>query len=209
MMYNWTPDIIRFMADASRLSDYFDVLAKKIFDEVGPKTNVCDAGCGLGQLAIALSKYYPRVTGIDINQAATDFFAKTISDNRIENVNVINADITKYIPQQKYDLMVFNYFGDMEQILKAKALSSYGTTIIIKRDCNKQDALSVLKDRNLCFKELEFNHDLGQPFKTMEDARLFCEIYNKGINKLDISKTDDKDFPFYMKHIKKSSILII
>lgn len=233
MMYKWTPDIIRFIDDASKYSNYFEVLAKTIFEKLGNAQNVCDAGCGLGQLAIELSKYYPQISGIDINKNATDFFLNRVKETGIENVKVINADVTNYKPDQKYDLMVFNYFGDINQILESSSEYCCGKTVIIKRaykshrfsfedkpitTFNRQSAVDVLREKNIPYQELGFSHEFGQPFKSIDDAVLFFETFSHDTNRSLINrenvlkklvKTEDKNFPYYMQHIKESCILII
>lgn len=229
MMYQWTPDMIRFMNDASKKTDYFKDLASLIFKEIGAASNVCDAGCGLGQLANELQTYYPCVTGIDINHDAIEFFNK----NKNKEVKVIEADLNAYNPKVKFDLMVFNYFGDIKQIINIHKNCCCGKSVVIKRNYkshrfsferkpinsyNRETAVDYLIKNNISYKELSFVHEFGQPFKNLDDAVLFFNTYSRDEDRSIITKenvarrltkTDDSTFPFYMQHTKESSILII
>lgn len=55
-MFRWNKDMIRFLQDASEFCDYHGNLAARIMQEL-PDGDICDAGCGLGYLSLALSPY--------------------------------------------------------------------------------------------------------------------------------------------------------
>lgn len=230
MMYKWTPDMIRFMDDASSNSDYFKVLAETVFKEAGNAENVCDAGCGLGQLAVELKKYYPAVCGIDINRDAIDFFKNKAAGT---DIKIINADMLTYSPEKKFDLMVFNYFGDIKDILKIRERCCCGKTVIVKRSYtshrfsfenkpinsfNRQNTVDYLKQSNITFREIPFSHEFGQPFRSIDDALLFFNTYSRDTDRslinrdnilTRITETDNTEFPYYMQHVKESSIIIL
>ena len=59
-MSRWTPDIVRFMADAAERGTYFRDLAGLARGLVPRGGRVLDAGCGMGQLALTPWTARPR-----------------------------------------------------------------------------------------------------------------------------------------------------
>ena len=53
----WTPDMVRFMADAIRVNGSCAAMAAALSQVLPPGARVCDAGCGLGGLSLALAPY--------------------------------------------------------------------------------------------------------------------------------------------------------
>ena len=53
----WTEESIAFLRDAAAMSDYYRVIAGKIAPHLPENAHVCDAGCGIGELSIALAPY--------------------------------------------------------------------------------------------------------------------------------------------------------
>ena len=64
-MYHWTADGIGWMADASRQTDFYRLLAAELAPYLKPEDRICDAGCGLGFLSLALSPYVRSVTAAE------------------------------------------------------------------------------------------------------------------------------------------------
>lgn len=54
MMQLWVEDMIRFMRDASEYGTYNQELANLLAPELTRDMHICDAGCGLGYLSLAL-----------------------------------------------------------------------------------------------------------------------------------------------------------
>ena len=70
MMFLWKPDMIRFMRDASEHTGYHADLAARIVPHLKEGARVCDAGCGLGYLSLALAPLAAQVTAVDRNADA-------------------------------------------------------------------------------------------------------------------------------------------
>ena len=51
MRQRWTPDTIRFLRDAAANSNYYQQIARRAAAFFPRSARVCDAGCGLGELA--------------------------------------------------------------------------------------------------------------------------------------------------------------
>ncbi len=54
MSFAWTPERVRFMANADAHTDYYQKLARWLAPWLPKNGHVCDAGCGLGSLSLAL-----------------------------------------------------------------------------------------------------------------------------------------------------------
>ncbi len=195
MMQRWSRDTIRFMTDASQYGAYYKELTAALLPYLPTQGHVCDAGCGLGYLAKELSKYCKEVTAIDASAAALEGL---LQGERGENLKVIQGDILQM--EGDYDAMVFCYFGKAEEILTLGARQCRDKVLVVRRDCSehrfstatvqrKQHSINTLTRR---LQELGIPHftqglslELGQPFRSFEDALCFFELYNKSPEAVD------------------------
>lgn len=92
-MFEWTPKMIDFMRDASEYNNYHEILSKKIKNYFNFNSHICDAGCGLGYLSLAVSDKFEKVTSIDVSDVAIDVLKNNISENNYRNINIIEGDI--------------------------------------------------------------------------------------------------------------------
>lgn len=89
----WTPDIVRFMEDADRLSPYFGQLAGIAAQECPQGGRVLDAGCGMGQLSLALAGHAGHIDAVDRNADAIAHLARRARETGAANVRPICADM--------------------------------------------------------------------------------------------------------------------
>ena len=66
----WTPDMVRFMADAIRVNGSCAAMAAALSQVLPLGARVCDAGCGLGGLSLALAPYCRAVVAADLSAEA-------------------------------------------------------------------------------------------------------------------------------------------
>ena len=125
--------MISFMADASDYGNYYNELAAFLSGLLDASWTVCDAGCGIGQLSVALSPLVKKVVAIDRSVAATDYMKNRISSAAVENVEVLAEDFDNLPAERRFDAMIFNYFGRMEQILDIAAKHCLRRVIIIRK----------------------------------------------------------------------------
>ena len=112
-----------------RISYILNVLGKPI-----KNLKVLDIGCGGGILCEPLSRLEAKVTGIDENKKAI-FVAKGHAKISNLNINYINGDITKKVPNEKFDLItcmeVVEHVENLELLLqKVRKLMNKGGVFV-------------------------------------------------------------------------------
>ena len=226
MMYRWEPDMIRYMQDASEHSRYHQILVDEMLPWLNRKTHICDAGCGLGYLSLALAEHVSHVTAVDINGDAL----RVLREKNAENVTVRHGDIAKLIPPHPYDAMVFCFFGGIEEILRIAKAQCRKTVFVISRnytshrfsvgnypagDYGFSRAKAVLSEKGISFTGKELQLEFGQPFRSLEDAHRFFELYSRDGDKDLITDEFLKEklmeqggeFPWYLPHLRKIGFL--
>jgi hypothetical protein len=122
--------------------------------------------------------------------------------------------------------MIFNYFGRMEQNLDIAAKHCLRRAIIIRKVYRNhrfsfgnypiEQAVHPLD--GVEHEEREFSCEFGQPFRSIDDAVRFFELYSRDEDKSVINEknvrsrlveTGKPDFPYYLPHLKQSNIYVI
>lgn len=106
-MFSWSADTVRFMADACRRTDFHEKLTALLLPYLKPTDHICDAGCGLGYLSLALSSHAARVTAAERDAAALSVLRQELDARGIANVTPLCADVLAYTPPVPFDAMVF------------------------------------------------------------------------------------------------------
>lgn len=227
MMFQWTPDMIRFMRDASEYNQYHQKLTAQMLPWLNRDTNICDAGCGLGDLSLALAPHVGQVTAVDIDPRPLRALEERCRTRGISNIDIRCGDISGLAPAVPYDTMVFCFFGSIEEICSTAKQQCRGSVFVISKnytshrfsvgdhrngDYGFSRAKKVIMQQGISFEEKEMEIELGQPFRSFDDARLFFLAYSRDTDKSVITDeflrqklvcTDDTEFPFYMPHLRK------
>lgn len=233
-MYHWTADGIGWMADASRQTDFYRLLAAELAPYLKPEDRICDAGCGLGFLSLALSPYVRSVTAAERDPQALAVLERELSRRQIENVYPCCTDVLTHTPPQRYDAMVFCFFGSMDELLAVASAQCRGRVLVVKRDhtdhrftvtkqpldgthgveaaCRRLEELGIPYD----LKRTAFRFD--QPFRSWEDARRFFALYRRGDDAALITddflrerleRTDDPQFPWRLPSLRRLGLLAL
>ena len=118
-MFEWTEERVSFMADACERTDFHEKLAALLAPYLKRTDSVCDAGCGLGYLSLALSPLVGHVTAAERDDRALDVLRRQLARRHIRNVTPLCTDVLAYTPSEPFDAMVFCFFGSMEEIVAA------------------------------------------------------------------------------------------
>ena len=223
-MLVWTPDTVRFRRDAAQYGAYNKTLAEHLAAYLPPDAHICDAGCGLGDLARALAPYCKRVTAIDSSALALT----VLREGTPENVEVREADVFTLSATERYDAMLFCFFAVMDDALLLSKKHCRGKVIVVKRGWTQhrfslrdksarrdacEEAEQYLRTRGIPFSREDLTLDMGQPFRSKEDAVRFFAVYgNEAVSFSDIEarlvKTLDAAFPYYLPQEKPLGIFI-
>ena len=231
-MYRWTADGIGWMADASRQTDFYRLLAAELLPYLKPEDRICDAGCGLGFLSLALSPHVRSVTAAERDHQALAVLERELFPRQIRNVQPLCIDVLTHKPPQPYDAMVFCFFGSMDEILTAALAQCRGKVLVVKRDqtdhrftVTKQPLGGTHGVAAACRRltELGIPYDLrrtafrfDQPFRTWEDARRFFSLYRREDDvslitddflRAKLERTDDPQFPWRLPSLRRLGLL--
>ena len=82
---------------------------KKLDDEIPMGSNILEAGCGTGQLGIALSRYARQVYSIDLSKGSLVEAKKFINSNDIRSVHLFRMNIFKlFFEKNSFDIIISN-----------------------------------------------------------------------------------------------------
>lgn len=193
-MYIWSPDAIRFRVDAAEYTKYDEAIAARILPYLKADAHVCDAGCGLGYTSLALARHCARVTAVDTSAEALAVLRGNIKRTGMKNISVEESDLFLMRPKQKYDAMLFCFFGRLEETLRAAKTQCAGTVFMVKKNWRNhrftpgqvplkrftfQQTLFELDALRIPCRAETFPIEMGQPFWSAEDAVLFFETYRQ------------------------------
>jgi 2-polyprenyl-3-methyl-5-hydroxy-6-metoxy-1,4-benzoquinol methylase len=123
---------------------------------------VLDVGCDSGTFSLALAPYCKEVTGIDFSPRAIEYCQKRAESDGVKNAKFVCADITKWHPEQRFDVVVMAdlvehiYNDEFDKMLDAtKRLLNPGGKLVVWTP-NAEHAIEVLKAQDIGTK-----HDPG------------------------------------------------
>ena len=230
-MFQWNEEMVRFMRTASEYGDYHRRLVQRMRPALHSADHICDAGCGLGYLSLALAPYVRRVTAADRSEAALDVLRQNCAARGIRNIDILSGELQPVPLAAPYDAMVFCFFGRMEEIAAVAKAQCRGTVFVFKKNYTSH-RLSVgehpagwdsfragadwLTERGVPFEAETLEPEMGQPFRSMEEARQFFRLYSRDADKAAITdeflrgrlaETGREDFPLYLPHKRQVGYL--
>lgn len=225
MMQRWSEDTIRFMEDASSYGNYHEELSRILLPYLPTDGHICDAGCGLGHLALELSKTCKSVTAVD---ASANALRGLLSKELPENLHIIQGDI--FSMEDRFDAMIFCYFGKAHEILRLATSGRTGRILVVRRDCSvhhfsgtpvlrKKHSINtltqMLEERKIPYVSENISLELGQPFRRIEDSLQFFRLYNKSQKEVSLcdlegklTLTESKEFPLYYPNVREMELIV-
>ena len=210
-MFQWNEEMVRFMRDASEYSDYHRRLVQWMLPDLHPVDHICDAGCGLGYLSLALSPYVRRVTAADRSQEALSVLRENCTRRAVQNIDIRSGDIRADSPDAAYDAMVFCFFGTIEEVAAIARDQCRGTVFVFKKHyATHRFSVGSHPTGHESFRAAaEWLAEMGQPLRSTEEARRFFRLYSRDEDKSVITdeflrgrliETGRADFPLYLPH---------
>ena len=86
-----------------------NIFVKKLDDEIPMRSNILEAGCGTGQLSIALSRFARQIYGIDLSKGSLIEAKQFINSNDIKSVHLFRMNIFKlFFEENTFDVIISN-----------------------------------------------------------------------------------------------------
>ncbi|MFR4560231.1 MAG: SAM-dependent methyltransferase [Flavonifractor plautii] len=156
-------------------------MAAALSQVLPPGARVCDAGCGLGGLSLALAPYCRAVVAADLSaEAIRHLEAQPLPPN----VEPRRCDVLADTPEEPYDAMVFCFFGRTDDppppggsVLARWRLKRCGRITAFPGGrpppAGLEELCRALKEKGILYQSRVLELDMGQPFRSLEDAAVF------------------------------------
>ena len=230
----WTDDMVRLMRDACEQSSYYDELAEAIGRALGgvQTLHLCDAGCGLGYLSLALARRCRRVTAVERAPKALAVLSDNLQRRGVSNVELLRQDAWALPADMRFDAMIFCLFGRLEDALQLASMHAQ-RAVIVKRSHparrfaldaeetapdSAEPARALLRAKGLRYAEETLRLSLNQPFRSMDDARLFFRLYARRDAMADVDEASVRarllpgsspEFPFVLPAARDLTLLTV
>lgn len=227
-MREWSADSIRFLADASERLRFNDALAARAAKHIPPGARVLDAGCGLGYLSLSLLPYCGRVTAADSSAAALAVLRENAAGADAARLDIRQGDVFAIPESERFDVVVCCFFASVEETLRLAQKHGARTAVLFKKDWQtRRFSLREEPVRNITLAEAAaelgalgvpyvsetFPLDMGQPFRSADDAARFFTLYSGGgpvspeeaAGRLEAA--DSPDFPLYLPAVRRVGMI--
>ncbi len=231
MYIEWNNNTVRWFADASEYTGFNRKLAGIILDHIGSRRTLADLGCGAGLIDIELAPYIGQITCVDIDEYAVNSVKELAARHGIGNITAVHADAAAL--EGKWDTVIALFHGRLETFLE-KYFDMAGETFIavVRGNPVRMESMSqkmmhlyrtveqtseILDRLGIRYELLTGSLEYGQPFRSLDDARNYAEMYRKcrdGESMEDylaraLTDTEDPQFPLYMPYEKKYGMYVI
>lgn len=232
-MSDWSPEIVRFMEDAASESEYFAKLAGLVTEGLHTGGRICDAGCGMGQLAAEMARLGYSVDAIDSSPAAIAAACGLVQREGLGgSVSAYEADYRTYRGNAPFDRMVFCLSASVSNAFAAACAVRAKSLVVVNKVHPRMEYKSeclvgrpILSDAHAEFFDLktagivcsvcEIELEYGQPFRTLDDARRYFSLFRT--RKYPLGATDrdlrheleerrSEAFPWYLPVTRRLSI---
>lgn len=192
-MIHWDEESIQFMRDSAEHLRFADEQARHILPYLPPDAEICEGGCGLGYLSLALSPYAKHITAVEKSSEALMVLWQNLQRDEIPNITAVAADIFTMQPKRRYDAMVFCRFGAVEEILRLAVEQCAGTVVVLtlanachrftltEKTARRKEWFSreKLEELKIPVQSEHFSVEMGQPLRSLADAVRFFQIYDR------------------------------
>lgn len=117
MAFTWTQERIRWYLDASARTDFHARLADYIRPYLRPEDHLCDLGCGLGRVSLALAGEVAKVTCVDVDPQVLAVVEKDAVSRGIGNLITCACGAAEL--QESFDVGLMVYFGTPFSLMEA------------------------------------------------------------------------------------------
>ena len=228
-MFTWTEESAAFWQDSANYTKSYERLAERATAHLAPGSTVFEGGCGLGHLSVALARRGYAVTGMDLSPLPLRFLRRNAAREGVR-LDIRQGDAFALSPEDVYDSGIFCFFGSVAETLGWAKAHCRDRLILFKKNWSThrftKDPEAIRKfTYPLTMKELDqlgtpydtevFDVDMGQPFRSLEDAARFFSLYDpEGAMsarevRARLTETNDPFFPFYLSAIRPVGMIVL
>lgn len=227
MRVEWNPKTIDWICSAGAYTGFPQALAGQLLEQIPPQHSVCDLGCGVGLVDLALAAGVRSVTGVDQSDPALDRLAALAAADGLRNLEVCCADVDSLVC--RWDTAVTIFFGGGERLVDFLRLSRVQVLAVLQEGdtpsfgpCHppKKNTVAhtvqVLERLGARYEVVRGALEYGQPFCSRGEAADFIHTYARGEQTgvedyLDraLEPTGRSDYPWYLPQQKRFGIITL
>jgi len=227
----WTEQRIAWYLDASRYGDFHQRLAETIRPYLLATDRLCDLGCGLGRLDLALAPAVAHITCVDRDEAVLAGLRQEASGAGIGNLTIRPGDARDVRGMFDVALMVFFGYPPSLMLDCLKLASRWLIRVANARPGGPalqpgghsgkretaEDIAAVLDKAGYAYQLIRRTFEFGQPLASQAEAAAFLRYNSPAITEQALAAflaenlvaTGRADFPFYLPGRKELGIFII
>ncbi len=228
-MFVWTEESAAFWADSADYTHSYDQLAAMAAACLAPGGTLFEGGCGLGHLSVALAKGGFRVTAMDLSPLPLGYLRERAAREGVQ-LAVRGGDVFALPADEVYDSAVFCFFGGAAETLAWARDHCRDRLVLFKKNWSTHRftreagafrkftyplTLAELRSRNIPFETEVRDVDMGQPFRSLEDAVRFFRLYDP-TNPMTLAEvrprlveTGDPVFPYYLPAVRSVGMIVV
>lgn len=227
-LMQWKAGMAESMYDSMYYTRYHEEIGRRMLPYLQPNARVCDGACGVGGIALALAPYVQSVYAVDRSERAIAQLRKVLQQEKIRNVTAEVCDLFALPSGLHFDAMEFMQYGSLEEILTLTLRHCDGTAFVISRNRKEHRFGSKTKgplgfDYEVMAEKLQkigipfegqcFTLQMGQPFRTMEEAKAFLSRYDDGAEPdaaqlAQLVPADSSQFQWFLPALSELGMLV-
>ena len=228
-MFTWTEESAAFWADSAAYTKSYDLLAEKAAAHLTSGCTLFEGGCGLGHLSLALAKRGYAVTAMDLSPLPLRYL-RANADRAGVRLTVRTGDVFTLPEGELYDSAVFCFFGSVTETLNWAKGHCRDRLILFKKNWSTHRftkdpeairkytyplTVAELRRLGVPFSTEVFDADMGQPFRSLDDAVRFFKLYDpagamtEGEVRARLTETGDAVFPYYLSAVRPVGMIVL
>ncbi|MEG1500784.1 MAG: class I SAM-dependent methyltransferase, partial [Clostridiales bacterium] len=193
----WNEKSLVWYKQAAEYCNFHQQLAQKIMPYLDFEDQICDLGCGLGYLSLALAQHGYQVTAVDNDGRALDMLRQSIDSSDQGNIKILQADSDTLAEDQVWDVLILCFFGRLTEgdnlrnylrhcrkrlisIVPGNLKSSISPAGVSRYTKEHMPQLAAfLTEQQVQYQLEEDVWEFGQPFDSISEALAFINHYGQ------------------------------
>lgn len=230
MAFLWNEQSIAWFLDASAYTGFHEALAARLKPFLPEGGSLCDVGCGLGRIDLALAPHAGEITAVDTDARVINILKGDAEKLGLGNITARVGDAGDI--SGRYDVIFMSFFGTSGwvvdrflpmcgQLIRIVNSENRGHLYPEKYRRNKRGTAAMveadLRQRRIPYRLEQWELEYGQPLRSEKDARAFVRHHAPQISVGELEDflsrhaqaTGRKDFPLYLPNLKRMSIFMM